>query len=173
MEPAIKTQNMDKDERLINSRLSSKTFDKNDPTAKDTARQEFALDADINTLVNRFTPGAPQRAYYYGEADYTMDLQHAFRVVQDARHMHQGLTPELREKYPTWQSLLNAVESGEFRVEMLRKKKEASEEASDLQPDPAATGESQVDRGGLTGSTAERTARPATRRTSHKDTSEE
>lgn len=174
MEPAIKTQVMDKEERLINSRMSSLTFDQTLKSSKDRARQEFALEADINYLVDRFTPGAPQRQLIYGETDYTMDLQQAFGAIQVARHMHSRLPPELREQYPTWQALLNAVETGEFKTELLdRKRKGAPEGAPDSQPDTASPGESEVDGVSHSGTPAERSGRPTSRRSTHKASDED
>lgn len=172
MEPAIKTQVMDKDTRLINSLASSKIFDETDPESRSVTRQEFALEADINYLVDRFTPGSPQRPYTYGETDYTMDLQGAFTAIQVARHMHSRLPPDLRKEYPTWQSLLNAVETGEFKAELLDRERERAPKGPDSQPDTTSPGESEVDGVSHSGTPAKGSGSPTSRRSTHKASEE-
>lgn len=174
MQPAIKTQVMDDEERLINSLESAHRVEPDDPTGKDTARQEFGLEADINYLVSSFTPGSPLRPYSYGEVDYTMDLQQAYGAIALARHMHAQLPQELRDKYPTWQALLNAVETGEFRGEILDRaqRERAPEGAPDSQPNTATPGQRQVDGVSLSDTATETPSRPTSRRSTHRSSEE-
>lgn len=177
MEPAVKSQVMDREERLLNSLESALPFDPKDPSAKDMTRQEHALEADINYLVDRYTPGAPMRQITYGEADFTMDLQQAFGAIALARHMHSRLPRELLEQYPTWQSLLNAVESGQFRSDLLNREQERQRAAGaaleDSETDSTSLGEREVERVSPARAAPERTSRAASRRSTHTETSEE
>lgn len=85
---------------------------------QDMARQEFKNEADVNVILSRFGAFAPQRFVEYGRAvDYGLDLQTALEAVAAARRAHGQLDQELRDKFPTWQSLLNALDSGEFKLE--------------------------------------------------------
>lgn len=84
-------------------------------TKPDLARQEFKTESDVNNILNRF--GVPIANGTFGtEVDYTIDLQHALGAITDARRAHRNLPENLREKYPTWQSLLNALESGSLEM---------------------------------------------------------
>lgn len=85
----------------------------------DVARQEFKADVDINVQLARFGVFAPQRVSQWGqEIDYGVDLQTALEAVAAAKRAHNQLSAELRAKYGTWQSLLNALESGEFKMDV-------------------------------------------------------
>lgn len=87
----------------------------------DLARQEWKTDADINNLMDRFlrTGALNQRPVNYGEQDYNTDLQQALQAIQEAKFTHSTLPEEVRNKYPTWQAMLNAVESGQLRKDMI------------------------------------------------------
>lgn len=79
----------------------------------DKARQEYKDEADINVLLGRFGVHAPQKQMVFGqEVDYNLDLQQALTAIADAKTAHRELPENLRERYPTWQSLLNALETG-------------------------------------------------------------
>lgn len=82
---------------------------------RDTARQEFKKEADINELIKRFggiTPvtraGTPQ----FTETDYNLDLQGALAAIDEARQVYKELPIEVRRDFPSMRSLLNALESG-------------------------------------------------------------
>lgn len=80
-------------------------------------RQEDKQDADINHLLQRFGVGLPVRQPEYGQTiDYNLDLQTAMDAVEQAKQAWQGLPDNLRKKYPRWQDLLNAVESGNLKL---------------------------------------------------------
>lgn len=83
---------------------------------KDTARQEFARDADVNTLLSRYGVGIPQRPIEFGEVDWNVDLQMAFDAVREAKAAHANLPEDIRRDYPTWRELLNAMEDGSIRI---------------------------------------------------------
>lgn len=86
--------------------------------AEDMTRQEYAADADINTLLRRYGVGVPQKQVVYGEADFSMDLQQAFGAVEAAKRMFDQLPGELKKKYPTWQAVLNAIESRQLALDL-------------------------------------------------------
>lgn len=94
-------------------------IDMSDQTNKDNrdvARQEFKADADIQTILKRFGVMSPGREIVYGEADYTVDLQTAFDAMEEAKRAHARLSPELKERYSTWQALLNALHNGSLVI---------------------------------------------------------
>lgn len=82
----------------------------------DQARQEFKDETDINVMMARVGAVAPVRPPIYGEVDYDLDLQQALSAIADAQFAWSKTSAESRAKYPTWQSLLNAVNSGEYDV---------------------------------------------------------
>lgn len=108
---------------------------------KDMTRQEFAAEADINTLLSRYGIGVPRKQVMYGEVDFGMDLQQAFAAIEAAKRMHRQLPDTLIEKYPSWEKLLNGLASGQLRL--------------DLEADTTAPGGSEIDGVGLTGTAAE------------------
>lgn len=81
-------------------------------TEPDTTRQEFKDEADTNVLLKRFGVGIPLKPVVYGETHFDIDLQQALEAVNQARTAYRGLPPELKRIYPSWQTLLNAIESG-------------------------------------------------------------
>lgn len=86
--------------------------------APDTARQEFKDESDINLLLSRFGVTGRNTPPTFGEVDYSLDLQQALGAIHDAKRTYARLPIELREKYESWQSLLNAVEDGSFEGEV-------------------------------------------------------
>ena len=92
------------------SKENGKDFD----PAEDKTRQEFAQEADLNHMLERFGVGAvPQRPTHYGvEIDYSQDLQGAYRALSDAETARQGLPKELRDQFPTTDAFLQAAGSG-------------------------------------------------------------
>lgn len=83
-----------------------------------TTRQEFKNEADINIMLNRFgVAGAQQRSAEYGkDIDFNIDLQTALNAVQQAKLAYAALPPNLRDKYTSWQSLLNALNEGTLEL---------------------------------------------------------
>lgn len=80
---------------------------------EDRARQEFAKDADINLLLKRFGLNLPVRHPEYGVVDFDLDLQGAYRAVAEARAGYDQLPAHLRERYPSWEAIVRAIEAGE------------------------------------------------------------
>lgn len=86
---------------------------------RDVARQEFKDEADINKLLSRYGVGPmPQRQTTYMEVDYSLDLQTALTAVDAAAAAHRDLPQTLRDRYPNWPSLLNALDRGELRIDL-------------------------------------------------------
>lgn len=87
--------------------------------SKDRTRQEGKADADVNTILARYgVGGQPLRQTVYGETNYDMDLQRTMAAVDAAKSAWQQMPANLREKYPSWQDLLNGLESGALRLDM-------------------------------------------------------
>lgn len=85
-----------------------------DPS-KDRTRQEFAAEADINVMFAKFGVfGDARKPIAYGEVDYSIDLQQAFAAIEDAKRLWKRMPEGIQEKYPNWQSLLNAANAGEL-----------------------------------------------------------
>lgn len=103
--------------------------------SKDMARQEFKEETDINILLAKFGVNQQQRQPQYGEADYTVDLQQSLHAVEQTKQAHKHLSPEIKSKYPTWQSMLDGMASGELAkdLETLQSAKKIADENSLLE----------------------------------------
>lgn len=86
--------------------------------AKSVTRQEQGPDTDINAMLARFNVGAPTRPAQFGTQDFTIDLQQAMHALQEARIMYDRVPEGLKKRYPTWQALLAALDSGELTLDM-------------------------------------------------------
>lgn len=84
----------------------------------DRARQDGKADADINRILTRFGVQTPTRGLgqFGTEVDYNIDLQQALHSIAEAKHAHRNLPENLRRKYPTWQQLVTALDSGALRL---------------------------------------------------------
>lgn len=94
-------------------------------------RQEFAQEADINYILNRFGVDQQARPIQYGTTvDYNLDLQQALTALDQVKAINTTIPQELRHKYPTWRELLNATESGAYQHDLaeLAARKAAAEE---------------------------------------------
>lgn len=109
MHPAIRTQ-ADGFGDILSLETATKT------PGPDRARQEFKKDADINVLMSRFGVGLPQRQPVYGDVDFDLDLHEAFTAVRLAEDAYRRMPDKLKEHFPTWQTLLTAVENGSLRI---------------------------------------------------------
>lgn len=84
-----------------------------DTGTEDLARQEFRDETDINTILKRFgVTGLPARVPVFGEQDFDMDLQNALHAIDEAQDAWERAHPKVKERYPTWQQLLNAAQAG-------------------------------------------------------------
>lgn len=89
------------------------------PPEDDRTRQEWKQDADINHLMQRFGVGVPQKQQTYGlTVDYNLDLQAAYDAVAQAKHAYRNMPDNLRAKYTSWQTFLNAISSGQLKLEL-------------------------------------------------------
>lgn len=93
--------------------LEDQLLDASDsPTNKDTARQEFAQEADLNYLLSRLGVTQPRGAPQYGTWDDTIELQTAIAAVRDARAAYSQLPQVLKDKFPNMGALVAAFENG-------------------------------------------------------------
>lgn len=97
---------------------------------KDTARQEFAQEADVNYMLSRFGITPPRGAPTYGEWDDTIDLQIALESVREAREGYKTLPKELRDKFGSMEEFLRAIDNGSLVLK-------AEEEPKQPPPAPA------------------------------------
>lgn len=89
------------------------------PDGESTTRQEMKDEADINKMLSRFGVGAfQQRQATYGMVDFDVDLQTALHAIQEAKKAYSRMPEGLKDRYPTWQSVLNAVEDGSLTFDM-------------------------------------------------------
>lgn len=78
----------------------------------DMARQEFKQEADINYMLSRFGITQPRGTPTYGTWDDTIDLQDALASVREAKDGYSTLPKELREKFPSMEEFLRAIDNG-------------------------------------------------------------
>lgn len=108
-------------------------------TGPDTpTRQEFAEESNINNILSRYMGAAiPDPGNGNREVDYNLDLQNAYQAINDAKALDENVPAELRKKYPTWITVLQAVETGQYqydlqRLELHRKRTEETKKAAEL-----------------------------------------
>lgn len=82
------------------------------PPDEDSARQEFAQEADINFLLRKYG-AVPQRPLSYGEVDFDLDFQQAQLAMRDVADGYARLPVVVRNRYPDLDSLLLAIANGE------------------------------------------------------------
>lgn len=80
------------------------------------ARQEFKADQDINAMLKKFGVMIPQLPLQFGDVDFSIDLQTALGAIRQAKQAWQKLPADVKADYPSWQSLLNAMESGQVNL---------------------------------------------------------
>lgn len=87
-------------------------------TQPDMARQEFKDEADINVLLRKFGVRVLERSTQpiMQDIDFTLDLQGAYDAREQVQQVHSQLPEEVRNLYPTWADLLNAIERGEIEI---------------------------------------------------------
>lgn len=83
---------------------------------KDTARQEFKDEADINYMLSRFGVAPPRGAPTYGEWDDTFDLQQAIDSTREAKRAFNRLPEDLQRRFDRMEDLLSAVENGSLVI---------------------------------------------------------
>lgn len=93
--------------------LEDSTLDASDsPTNPDRARQEFKMEADINYMLSRFGVTQPRGTPTFGTWDDTIDLQQALASVREARDGYMNLPEILRNKFPSMEAMLTAIDNG-------------------------------------------------------------
>lgn len=124
----ITALNFQNDSDAKRRKISDETsIDFSGPDAESLTRQEMGPDTDINRMLNRFGVGPAPK---YGQFDDSIDLQSALHAIRDAKIAHSRIPQGLREKYPTWQSLLNALETGQLTLDMSPAEPEVSIDAT-------------------------------------------
>lgn len=83
---------------------------------KDVARQEFAQDADINHMLNKFGITPERGAPTFGEWDDTLDLQQALTSVAEAKTAFGDLPEKLKTKFGSMEELLTAYNNGSLVI---------------------------------------------------------
>lgn len=122
MQPPTKDQ---ADINIENVLLDASESDEN----KDHARQEFKEEADINHMLNRFGITPERGAPTYGVWDDSINLQSAMDSVREAREGYRTLPEELRQKFPSMEAMLAAIDNGSLVLD--------SKEAPSEPPAPA------------------------------------
>lgn len=90
-------------------------------------RQEFKDETDVNNILGRYGINAPLREMRWGaEVDESIDLQQALDLVSKAKAIQ--VPDELKSKFPTWQSVLQAAETGEYQHALDQLAKQNEEE---------------------------------------------
>lgn len=90
-----------------------------DPSS-DPTRQEFAEESDINFLIRRYgrIPDTGMAVRFGEQLSFDMDLMTAFEAMSNARASYDQLPDHVRAKYPTIESLMAGLESGELSLAM-------------------------------------------------------
>lgn len=129
MKTEIRTQN-DGDQD-IHSRYADIVFDDANKDDRSVTRQEMKDDADVNKLLARYGIGAFQnRGAQYSEIDFDIDLQTALHAIQEAQTAYSRMPAGLKERFPTWQSVLNAIDAGQLTFDMTKPEPEPIKETS-------------------------------------------
>lgn len=91
------------------------------PPEENQTRSEFAADSDINSLITRYgaVPGTG-RPQSFGSWDYDMDLLNAYTSVEQARMRYEELPQEVKDHYPSWESLAREIERGQLDPALAR-----------------------------------------------------
>lgn len=112
-----------------NSQASAILFD----PAEDKTHQEFKDESDINKMLAKFGVMGHGTEPYFGPVDYGIDLQQALQTIADAKRAHAALDPALLAKYPTWVSMVEAIELGTYETpqEEAERKAAAAKAAKD------------------------------------------
>lgn len=112
-EPAVRTQIDGRQEEF--SFMSALDFreKQDDPAYQDATRQEFKEEVDVNTILRRFgVNGTMQQAPLFGDVDFDVGAHEAYLVSVQAQDAWMRVDPTVRDKYKTWQELLDAVTRG-------------------------------------------------------------
>lgn len=92
------------------SRAAGIAFD----PSEDQARQEYKEAQEVTHLLRKF--GLTDQLQPSVDVDYDLDLLQAYQVRDQARDVWRALSPELKAKFPTVQSMLDAAADGRLNV---------------------------------------------------------
>lgn len=107
-------------------------------------RQEFRDEADINILLGRFGVNVNQRQAVFGqELDYNLDLQTAIEAADAGKKAWAAQPEELRQRYPSFRHMVDAIESGEYEQAMqkVQQRREMEREWQERQNQPVVKAE--------------------------------
>lgn len=114
--PAERQQ--DDNQQELYSRATDFDVTKYGKEGESLTRQEMKDDADVNLMLSRYGVTGTGRQPVFGEVDFNLDLQTAMHAIRDAQDAYARVPAELKAKYPTWQALLNALDSGTLVLDM-------------------------------------------------------
>lgn len=80
--------------------------------AVDHARQEFAAECDVNTILKRYGAAVPLRPVSHGDRDFDGDLLSAVEASRRVAEAWQGLAPAVRTAFPDWGAVVEGLRSG-------------------------------------------------------------
>lgn len=95
-------------------------FSEDTPRNRSVTKQEFADEANINKLFERYGVMHQQRTTFFGEMDYNIDLQQAIDATDQSKKAYSRMTPEIKQLYPTWKKFVNAMATGDLEKEVAR-----------------------------------------------------
>lgn len=105
---------------------------------RDNTRQEFKDETDINVILKKFgLDKFANRQMTYGDYNFDLDLQTSLNAIKAAKRVHKKLSPDLQRKYPTMVDVIEAIENGQLREELLEEKTEPGQPAAAPPPETA------------------------------------
>lgn len=107
-------------------------------------RQEERDLADINRVFQKYraTGQLPTgREGFSGDVDYDIDRLTAINAVREFQEGYERLSPELRKRYPTVRSLVDAVNEGTFDMSPVDPKRRAEDAPRDRRSSDKAAAE--------------------------------
>lgn len=96
----------------------------------DNVHAEFADEADINVIVAKFLKTGqlgPVKTPVWGDADFTLDLQQATATINEVKRAWESMPDATRAKYPTWEHLAAAIDSGDITSEDIHGRRKRAE----------------------------------------------
>lgn len=82
-------------------------------------RQDKAMEADINWILNQYGYAPAQRQIINGATtDYDVGLHQALLMVQRAKEAWRRLPESVRTKFGNWQTMLQAAENNELDLDV-------------------------------------------------------
>lgn len=83
------------------------------PPGEDMARQEFAKEADINTILSKFgVDSFTNRRPQFVATDWSLDLQTALDATAATNRAFKDLPDDVKKDFPTPEAMLNGIVTG-------------------------------------------------------------